>query len=198
MQWDGAGPEDVDSAIVAVLEPALMGIEGATMTSSRAVQGAARIEIEFEPGWDMSRATADVESAISGAGDLPEGAEDPEITRNSWRDRVADVIISGPVGLDQLGRIADDFVNRLYARGITRLTITGLAAPETLIELRIGDMLRHDVTMDQIAQVVAAAATVSPAGMWPRGRRGCVPVRKPAILQQWRPCRWPRAPMARS
>ncbi|SNT68639.1 efflux RND transporter permease subunit [Paracoccus seriniphilus] len=164
VQWDGAGPEDVDSAIVAVLEPALMGIEGATMTSSRAVQGAARIEIEFEPGWDMSRATADVESAISGAGDLPEGAEDPEITRNSWRDRVADVIISGPVGLDQLGRIADDFVNRLYARGITRLTITGLAAPETLIELRIGDMLRHDVTMDQIAQVVAAAATVSPAG----------------------------------
>ncbi|MDB6177228.1 efflux RND transporter permease subunit [Paracoccus sp. Z330] len=164
VRWDGAGPDDVDRSIVAVLEPALMGVEGATLTSSRAVQGVARIEIEFEPGWDMARATADVETALTGAGDLPEDAEEPEITRNSWRDRVADVVISGPVGLDQLGRIADDFINRLYARGITRLTITGLAAPETLVEMRVADMLRHDITLEQVASVVAAAASVSPAG----------------------------------
>jgi multidrug efflux pump subunit AcrB len=28
VRWDGAGPEDVDRAIVQVVEPALLGIEG--------------------------------------------------------------------------------------------------------------------------------------------------------------------------
>lgn len=164
VQWDGAGPEDVDRAIVAVLEPALIGVEGVALTSSRAVEGSARIELEFEPGWDMSRAISDVEAAIASAGDLPENAEEPEISRSAWRDSVADVVISGPVGLDQLGRIADDFVNRLYALGITRLSLSGLAAPEILVEVRMADLVRHDVTLEQISGIVAAAASVSPAG----------------------------------
>lgn len=164
VSWEGAGPEDVDRSIVSVLEPALMGVEGVALTTSRAVQGGAEIEIEFEPGWDMSRAAAEVETAIASAGDLPEDADDPEITRSAWRDRVADVVISGPVGLDQLARITDDFVNRLHAQGITRLTVSGLAAPETLVEIRMADLVRHDVTLEQVAEVVGAAASANPAG----------------------------------
>ncbi|WP_282602387.1 efflux RND transporter permease subunit [Paracoccus sp. PARArs4] len=162
--WDGAGAEDVDSAVVAVLEPALMSVEGVMLTSSQAAEGSARINLEFEPGWDMSRAMTEVETAVSGAGDLPEGTEDPEITRRAWRDRVADIVISGPVGLDQLGRIADDMTNRLYGRGVTRLTVSGIAAPETMVELRMADLIRHDLTMQQVAEVIAAAAAPTPAG----------------------------------
>jgi len=164
VRWDGAGADDVDRSVVGVLEPALMGVEGVSLTSSQASQGAARVRLEFEPGWDMSRATSDVEAAVAAAGDLPEGSEDPQITRRAWRDAVADVVISGPVGLDQLGRIADDLSNRLYARGVTRLGVTGLSAPETLVELRMADLVRHDLTMEQVASVIAAAAAATPAG----------------------------------
>lgn len=164
VRWDGAGADDVDQSVVAVLEPALMGVEGVALTTSQATQGSARVRMEFEPGWDMSRAMSEVEAAIAGAGDLPEGTEDPQISRRAWRDRVADVVIAGPVGLDQLGRIADDLSNRLYARGVTRLTVTGLTAPETLVELRMTDLVRHDVTMEEVASVIAAAAAATPAG----------------------------------
>lgn len=164
VRWDGAGADDVDRSVVGVLEPALMAVEGVAETESQASQGQARVRLEFEPGWDMSRATTEVETAIAAAGDLPEGAEDPEVTRRAWRDQVADVVISGPVGLDQLGRIADDLTNRLYARGITRLTATGLSAPETLVELRMADLVRHDLTMEQVAATIAAAAAPTPAG----------------------------------
>ncbi|WP_228461343.1 efflux RND transporter permease subunit [Paracoccus liaowanqingii] len=164
VRWDGAGADDVDRSVVGVLEPALMAVEGVALTESQASQGAARITLEFEPDWDMSRATGEVETAIAGAGDLPEGTEDPEVTRRAWRDSVTDVVISGPAGLDQLGRIADDLTNRLYARGVTRLTVTGLSAPETLVELRMADLVRHDVTLEQIAATIAAAAAPTPAG----------------------------------
>ncbi|SES70212.1 Multidrug efflux pump subunit AcrB [Paracoccus homiensis] len=164
VRWDGAGAEDVDQAIVAVLEPALMSVEGVDTITSRAVQGRAAIEIEFEPDADMSQASSDVETAISTAGDLPDGAEDPEITRSAWRDRVADVVITGPAGLDQLGRIADELVNLLYAEGITRLGVTGISAPETVIEVQMLDLVRHDLTMQDIAGAAGAAAATTPAG----------------------------------
>ena len=48
--WDGAGADDVDRAIVQVLEPALLVVEGIEDTSSRATEGSARISLSFEPG----------------------------------------------------------------------------------------------------------------------------------------------------
>ncbi|WP_299909842.1 efflux RND transporter permease subunit [uncultured Paracoccus sp.] len=164
VRWDGAGAEDVDRSVIAVLEPVLLAVEGVALEESRANQGSGRIELEFEPGWDMSRAMAEVETAVATVDTLPEDAEEPEITRGAWRDRVADVVISGPLGVDQLGRLADDMLNRLYARGITRASVAGLAAPETLIEVRVADLVRNDLTMSEIAEVVAAAATAQPAG----------------------------------
>ena len=37
----------------------------------------ARISLEFDPDWDMSRANADVETALDGISTLPDDAEDP-------------------------------------------------------------------------------------------------------------------------
>lgn len=37
--WQGAGPEDVDNGIVAVLEPALLVVEGVTGSNSTAREG---------------------------------------------------------------------------------------------------------------------------------------------------------------
>ncbi len=162
--WQGAGAEDVDDAIVQVLEPALLSIEGATDADSVSREGRANIVLEFEPSWDMARATADVETAIDQISTLPEDAEDPVIRRSTWRDRVTDVIVTGPVDVKQLALYADELVLRLFSVGVTRATISGVAAPETIIELPLVNMVSQDVTMQQIAMAVAAEVTADPAG----------------------------------
>lgn len=162
--WEGAGAEDVDSAIVQVLEPALQGVEGVSETSATSREGRASISLEFEPGYDMDRAAEDVQTALDGVNNLPEDAEDPEIRRGRWSDRVTDVIIKGPVGVDQLANFADEFVQRLFAEGVTRTTIRGLAAPETIVEVTSLDLIRHDITMREIANAIAAEAEADPAG----------------------------------
>lgn len=162
--WTGAGAEDVDRAIVQVLEPALLTVEGVVDGTSRATEGRASLSLEFEPGVDINRAAEEVKAAVDAVNDLPEGAEDPEVRRGSWRDQVTDVVITGPVGVDQLGRFADEFVTRLFAEGVTRVTIRGLAAPRTVIEVPSVALIRHDVTMAEIAEAVAAAVRTSPAG----------------------------------
>ncbi|MCF8483979.1 MAG: efflux RND transporter permease subunit [Rhodobacteraceae bacterium] len=164
VKWDGAGAEDVDRAIIQVLEPALLAVEGVTDSSSRAQEGSARIVLEFEPGADLIVATEDVQSAVDSVRNLPAEADDPEVRRTQWRDQVTDVVITGPVGIDQLARFADEFTGRLFQVGITRTSIRGLADPQTIVEVPSVALIRHDVTMREISQAIATAVRSSPAG----------------------------------
>lgn len=162
--WKGAGAEDVDAAIVQVVEPTLLAIEGVTGANSTSREGSARIDLEFEPEWDMARAKADVETALDLIPSLPEDAEDPTITRSSWSDRVTDVIISGPVEIEQLGQFVDEFVLRLFNEGVTRTTIRGVAAPEVIVEVPTANLIKYNTTMRQIASVIAEEVSADPAG----------------------------------
>ena len=162
--WQGAGAEDIDTAIIQTLEPAIIAVEGVAEARSTAREGSGSITLEFEPGWDMARAADDVQAAVDSVTELPEEAEDPEVSRGAWRDRVTDVVITGPVGVDQLGRFADEFVERLFAAGVTRTTIRGVAAPETIVEVTSSALIKYDVTMAEIAGAIAAEVDTDPAG----------------------------------
>ena len=164
VKWDGAGPEDVDSAIVQVIEPALLLVDGVTSSEATSREGNASITLEFEPGWDMSQAAEDVKTAVDLVTELPDDADEPQVRRGGWRDRVTDVVITGNIGPEQLGLFADEFVARLFAEGVTRTTIRGVAAPETVVEVPSVKLIEHDVTMAQIAQAIAAEVDANPAG----------------------------------
>ena len=164
VKWSGAGAEDVDAAIVQVLEPALLAVEGVESSRATSSEGSARITLDFDPGWDMARATDDVQVAVDAISTLPDEAEEPNVRRGAWRDRVTDVVITGPVAPGQLGRFADEFVIRLFAAGVTRATIRGVAAPETLVEVPMSALIRNDITMRAIADAIAGEAESDPAG----------------------------------
>lgn len=162
--WEGAGPEDVDNGIVQVLEPALLAVEGVASTDATSREGNARIRLEFEPNWDMSRAVEEVRTAVDGVTNLPEDADEPTIRRGAWRDRVTDLVVTGPVAPDQLAKFTDELINRLFAVGVTRTTIRGLAAPRIVVEVPTAQLIANDITLSEIAQAVAAEVTANPAG----------------------------------
>ncbi|WP_170762156.1 efflux RND transporter permease subunit [Ruegeria lacuscaerulensis] len=164
VEWEGAGPEDVDNGIVQVLEPALLAVEGVARTETTSREGTARIRLEFEPNWDMSRAVEEVRTAVDGVTNLPEDSEVPSIRRGAWRDRVTDVVVTGPVDPDQLAKFTDELINRLFTVGVTRTTIRGLAAPRVVVEVPTAQLIANDITMSEIAQAVAAEVTANPAG----------------------------------
>ena len=163
-QWNGAGAEDVDSGVIQVLEPGLLAVEGVESSTSVSREGVGSVVLEFTPGWDMGRAADDVQSAVDSITTLPEDAEEPNVVRGAWRDRVTDVVISGPIAPKQLGQFADEFVIRLFAEGVTRTTIRGVAAPQVLIEVPSAQLIANDVSMTQIATAIAEEVNADPAG----------------------------------
>ena len=164
VKWPGAGAEDIDRSIVQFLEPVLMSIEGVDSTSSQSKEGSTSIKLTFDSGWDMSRATDDIQEAVDSVSDLPDDSEDPTVRRGGWRDRVADAIISGPVSLEQIGQFADEMVVRLFAAGVTKTTVSGFAAPETLVEISSINLIKNDLSMVEIAKAIKGEASTDPAG----------------------------------
>jgi multidrug efflux pump subunit AcrB len=162
--WVGAGAEDVDTAVVQVLEPVLLSVEGVESSQSTSREGWASITLDFDPGWDMARAATDVQTAIDAITTLPEEAEDPTVRRGAWRDRVTDIVITGPIAPAQLGRFADELVTRLFAAGVTRTTIQGVAAPQTMVEVPSSKLIAFDVSMAEIAAAIAEEVDADPAG----------------------------------
>lgn len=162
--WEGAGPEDVDGAIVQILEPALLAVDGVESSASVSREGKATIVLTFEPGWDMGRAADDVQVATDAITTLPDESDDPVVRRGVWRDRVTDVVITGPIGPEQLGLFADEFVTRLFTVGVTRATIRGVAAPQTIVEVPSASLIANDVGMSDIAAAIAAEVNADPAG----------------------------------
>ncbi len=162
--WDGAGAEDVDFGIVQVIEPTLLAVQGVTDSTATSTEGRASVRLEFEPNWDMERAADDVQKAIDGVSNLPAAAEEPNVSRGQWSDRVTDLVITGPVGVDQLARFADQLIVRLFAAGVTQTTVQGVAAGETLIEVPSLSLIKYDITLAEIADAIAAEADANPAG----------------------------------
>lgn len=162
--WDDAGPEDVDRGVIQLLLPGLLAVEGVTDSVAIAREGRGEVTLDFEPGWDMGRAVAEVEAAVAAVTNLPDDAELPVIRRNAWRDRVTDMVITGPVAPEQLLRIADEFLDRLYRAGVTRATIEGLAAPEITVDVPMAELMRHDLTLSDISDRIAAETAADPAG----------------------------------
>ncbi len=164
IRWSGAGAEDVDRGIVQLVGPVLQAVEGVSQVTAQSREGRASFTLEFETGWDMARGNADVQNALDTVSTLPEDADDPVTRRSNWADRVTNVVVTGPVAVEQLARFADEFAARLYDAGITRTTIRGVASAEVSVEVPTRRLIEHDVTMADIAQAIRATVSTDPAG----------------------------------
>ena len=100
------------------------------------------------PGTDMSKAKEEVQTALDSVQNLPETADNPTIKRVSWRDRVTDVVISGPVVLEQFGMLADEFTQKLYRSGISNTQIMGVSAPIIRVSVPSMNLIRYQVPLN--------------------------------------------------
>ena len=164
VKWLGAGPEDIDDAIISLLEAPLLGIDSVEQIISSSTEGNARIYIDFKPGTNMLKAKEDVQTALDSVQDLPETSESPTIKRISWRDRVTDVVISGPIELEQLSILADEFTQKLYRQGISNTKIMGVSAPIIRVSVPSVNLIRYKVLLNRLADVIAAEVDTDPTG----------------------------------
>ena len=154
-KWKGAGPSDIDESIVSALEPTLIGIDSLENIESVSREGSARISLSFEPGTDMGKAVQDVKDAVEENMNLPSTLDEIDVKKRSWRDRVTNVVISGPVPLSQLDRFADEFVQKLYQLGVSKTSVSGISPTVLRVSVPEENLVRYDLSLTAIATAIA-------------------------------------------
>ncbi|MCR9259032.1 MAG: efflux RND transporter permease subunit [Pseudomonadaceae bacterium] len=74
--YPGASPETMDAEVTSLIEGAVARVSGVSTLESSSEENSARIRVEFQPGFDLDAAAADVREAVSRIErELPDGLE---------------------------------------------------------------------------------------------------------------------------
>ena len=164
VSWSGASAEDVESNVLAIVEPEVRFINNVEEIISYAREGSGTIVLEFAEGSDLQKAVSDVETAVKAISNLPEDSDEPVVTRSQWFDSVAKISIGGDIPEESLRtwakRIRDDLVDR----GIDRIDFTGLRDRELRVEIPERELRRLDMTVSDVSRTISANSLDLPSG----------------------------------
>lgn len=163
--WSGASAEDVEQGITNPLEQRLRSVDGLKKMTSTSAQGVSSITLEFEEGTNPIQALDDVRQQVDEFTNFPAEAEEPQVTRIERYEPVARLLVYGDVDRSELRQMAYRFEDELLQRGIDRVSIRGLPEQQISIDVPVERLEALGLSLEQIAERVAAISRDLPAGM---------------------------------
>ncbi len=162
--WQGASAEDVERNIIQIIEPEVRFIDGVDNMISYAREGAGSISLEFLPDADIKQAVADVDTAVKTVTNLPEGADEPEVAKASFFDRVARLSLSGDVPESTLRIHAKKIRDDLIERGIDKISFVGMRDEELQVEISERELRRLGLSISDVSNAIANNSRDTPSG----------------------------------
>jgi len=161
----GAGPEEVEEAVIVRVEESILGVEGIKEIVSTASEGSGSVLVELELTADPRRVLDEIKSRVDAIATFPEETEKPIIRELTNNNQVVDLAISGTVGEFALKAFADQIRNELsIIPEISQVEIMSARAYEISIEVSESALRRHELTFDDIATAVRRSSLDLPGG----------------------------------
>lgn len=162
--WPGASPEDVEANVIEAIEPEVRFLDGVRKVRSIAHEGRGDLTLEFKEGVDMSRALADVQSAVARITTFPQDIERPLVSQFLQTDLICRIQISGPFQERALKAIAREMRDDLLRLGIPRVTLVGARDSEIWVELTDDTLRALDLGLADVATRIDQTSLDLPAG----------------------------------
>jgi multidrug efflux pump subunit AcrB len=156
--YPGASPEEMEEGVTVKVEESLTGIAGIEETSSSSSENSAQITITTYQDANLDDVSVEVKNAVDGISSWPAGAEKPIVIvqkTNGMASSVAYVSLMGDVDRFALKAAAEEIEDDLLASGkISQVKINGYPETEFSIEVREADLLRYNLSFDDVANAV--------------------------------------------
>lgn len=169
--WSGASAEDVERVVTEPLERELRNLDGLRKINSTSADGLASITLEYEEGTEMGWAQDQVKERVDLVRNLPDTAEEPEISRVIRYEPVGRLLVSGP-DLRELRPLVRRFERELLDAGIAKIDITGLPDEAIAIQVPIARLQELGTTLEELGDRIAAVSRDLPAGTVGRAEAG--------------------------
>lgn len=167
--YGGLSPEQMEGFVTSYYEYHFLYITGVKYVTSKSIQGAAIIKLEFNEGTDMSQAMAEVVGYVNRSrAFMPPGTVPPFVTRfDAGSVPVGQLVFSSENrSLGEISDLALFKVRPMFS------TLPGVSAPPpfggnqktVLITVDPEKVRGYGLAPDQIVQALARSNTISPAG----------------------------------
>ncbi|RMF19041.1 MAG: efflux RND transporter permease subunit [Gammaproteobacteria bacterium] len=162
--WPGASAEDVATSITTPLEQELRTLDNVKEMRSTSTRGFSSIVLEYEQGSDLSLALDKVKERVAQVRNLPDDAEEPQITKIERYEDVASLIVTSTDGLEALRPWAHQFERELLDAGISRVAFEGLPDEEMAIEVPRRQIAELALSLPELGQRIVGQSQDLPAG----------------------------------
>ncbi|NVK63425.1 MAG: efflux RND transporter permease subunit [Flavobacteriales bacterium] len=161
--YPGASPVEMEEGVTIKIEQSVKGLEGIEIINSTSVENMTQISIQAYPDVDMEELLNEVENAVSSINSFPQGAERPIVTLQKSRGMASVVAFVGVSAksdstkmtelTDMATKIERDLLN---TKVITQITMTGFPEKEISINTREQDLLRYNISFQEIALAIGS------------------------------------------
>ena len=107
-EYTGASPEEVEKLITAKIEEEVAQVDDVDELLSVSQEGRSDIFIKFQPDTEMSQALSDVRAALDLVTELPEEAEEPQVSEVKSTYPVITLSLAGNIEESTLRDMAKD------------------------------------------------------------------------------------------
>ncbi|MDF1508651.1 efflux RND transporter permease subunit [Robertmurraya sp. DFI.2.37] len=167
--YPGATPEQVMEDVSIPLERAIENLEDVKSVYSNSYSNMSNIQVEYDYGIDMDEAKRALQSALDSV-ELPEGAQEPEITAISMNMMpvVALSVSSKTEDIVELTSTVEDVLLPKIEKidGVASATITGQHIEEVELTYNEEKMAQFDLTEDDVKQMIQASDMAVSLGLF--------------------------------
>jgi multidrug efflux pump subunit AcrB len=163
--YPGAAPAEVEQGILLPVEEAIRGIQGIKEITSTANEGSGNILIELVAGTDRMQAFNDIDQEVRRIQTFPDDIERPQVNLQSRQRDVMEIALFGETDIWTLRILAERLRNRLLGDPqITQVEIGNVPDYVTHIEIPRHNLRQYNLTLGQVANIVAQSSEDVPAG----------------------------------
>ncbi|WP_409425131.1 MULTISPECIES: efflux RND transporter permease subunit [unclassified Pseudoalteromonas] len=159
-EYLGATPKDIEQSIVLPIEYKLIDNADIERLSAESSEGSALITLELVEGIDENIALTKIKNSIDSINSFPDEMEKVSVTLAEEYDSIVELGLHGDLTELQLyqeaSRLKLELLNNL---DLAKIDIQGARSPEIVIEISNANLLKYQLTLEQILSRVKASVT---------------------------------------
>ncbi len=157
--YPGASPVEMEEGVTSRIEEAVRGLIGIKEITSTSVENMATVSIETTGEYPINEVLQEVKNAVDGISSLPSAAERPIVSKQRSRAGAISLELVPVDGNDMdlmtlkehAQRIEEDFFN---SGVMSQISLSGYPQPEISVEIKEEELLRYNITFDQIVRAI--------------------------------------------
>lgn len=166
--YRGAAPSEVENSVTKKVEDAVSSLEKLDNIKSASLEGMSKVIVEFKSDVNINQAMQDAQRKLDGiAADLPEDADDPEISKFSTDDApIMKLSVASTTDSRELYDIVDQRIVPILSKleGVANVGLMGGEEKQVRVNISREKLESYNLDAQQVLQAVQSSNLDFPAG----------------------------------